>query len=388
MTVGDRPLAPGPSPGCGHAITEGAAPSRLRIAWVEEWMSSLAAHVLPYLASRHDVHYITAGEQFPKADFVQVIRGKRGRYMNVAGFELSRYVNRLYRAGLIDVAAVWASIGFALGRVPFINLEGGSVYAQIRLAASRRPFHRRIRNLPGLVHYALPELVCNRRAARVIVPSNALKRDLMRLHHLPERKMVVVPHGVEDRHMALYRRRTPGRLRGILYAGRLHPMKGIAAVLEEFIRRRDIGVEFVIAGDGPDRARMEATAAGDDRVKILGAIGQEQLESLLVAADIFVFPTFYEGFGLALLEAMASGHACVCYDLPVTREILGDTGVTVPVGDAAALVESVARLVADPEAIATCSERAHQRASRFSWERAQTSIDRIIRDTVLELQPR
>ncbi|OLD62441.1 MAG: hypothetical protein AUI47_12595 [Acidobacteria bacterium 13_1_40CM_2_68_5] len=112
---------------------------RLRIAWVEEWMSTLAAEILPGLADRHDVTYVTAGEELPAAPFVRVVRGRRRRHMNLAGFGLSRQVNRLYDDGLIDLAMVWASIGFGLRRVPFINLEGTSVYAEIELFASLVP---------------------------------------------------------------------------------------------------------------------------------------------------------------------------------------------------------------------------------------------------------
>lgn len=349
-------------------------------------MSALAAQVLPYLTEKHEISYVSAGEEIPKADFVRVIRGKRWRYMNLAGFELSRHVNRLHREGLIDVALVWASIGFCLRRVPFINLEGTSVYAEIQLFASRTPLYRRIGFLPGLVHYALPERLCNRRAAKVIVPSNALKRDIVRLHNLLEDKVVVVPHGVESTHMELYQQKMPGLRPRVLFVGRLHFRKGIASVLKEFVRRRDINVEFLIAGDGPDRVGMEETAARDTRVKILGPVNRTELESLLLTTNVFVLPTFYEGFGLALTEAMASGHACVCYDIPVVREVLGDSGVFAPLGDAAALVEAIAELVKKPEAIAAYSERAHQRARRFSWDDARASIDQLIRDTVHELR--
>ena len=89
--------------------------SRLRIAWVEEWMSTLAREVLPYLARKHEITYVTAGETIPAANFSRLIRGKRWKYMNVAGFELSRRVNTLYRDGLIDIAVVWSSIGQYFG---------------------------------------------------------------------------------------------------------------------------------------------------------------------------------------------------------------------------------------------------------------------------------
>jgi glycosyltransferase involved in cell wall biosynthesis len=353
----------------------------LRIAWVEEWMSTLAREVLPELARRHEVTYVTSGDEVPRARFARVIRGRRRATMNVAGFELSRRVNALHRQGLIDLAMVWASIGFALGRVPFINLEGTSVYAEIGLFASRLPFHRRGRFLTGLVHFALPEMACNRRAARVIVPSAALKRDVVRLHRLPDDRVVVVPHGVEPRHLACWGRRVPSERTRILYVGRLHFRKGILPVVHEFTRRPEIDADLLIAGDGPDRSRLERMAQGDARVRILGPVGREELEALLTTTQLFVLPTFYEGFGLALLEAMASGHACVCYDIPVIREVLGDTGVLTPLGDAAALVEAVARLVEDRQAVAACAARAHARAGGFSWTAACEAIDAIVKET-------
>jgi len=367
-------------------MSEGPARPRLRIAWVEEWMSTLAAEILPDLARRHDVTYVTAGEELPAADLVRVVRGRRRRHMNLAGFELSRRVNRLFRDGLIDLAMVWASIGFGLRRVPFINLEGTSVYAEIGLFASFVPWYRRARFLTGLLHYALPEMACNRRTARVIVPSEALKRDIVRLHRLPDERVAVVPHGVEPEHLECYARKAPGPRPGILFVGRLHFRKGILPVLREFVRRRDIDADFYLAGDGPDRAAMQETAAGDGRVKMLGTVGREALKSILTATQVFVLPTYYEGFGLALLEAMASGHACVCYDIPVVREVLGDCGALVPLGDAAALVNAVADLVRDAPRVAALSARAHERAGRFSWDDARTAIDRIVRETILELE--
>ena len=364
-------------------MSEATGGPRLRIAWVEEWTSTLAREILPDLALRHDVTYVTAGEEQPPAPFVRVIRGRRGRHMNLAGFGLSRQVNRLYAEGRVDLAMVWASIGFGLRRVPFINLEGTSVYAEIGLFASLVPWYRRARFLTGLVHYALPEMACNRSAARVVAPSEALKRDIMRLHRLPDERVVVVPHGVEPEHLACYARKPPAARPAILFVGRLHFRKGILPALREFVRRRDIDADFRIVGDGPERAALQAAAAGDRRVRLLGTLDRESLQSALTETQIFVLPTYYEGFGLALLEAMASGHACVSYDIPVVREVLGDCGVLVPLGDTAALIDAVAGLARDPAAVAALSARAHERARRFSWGDARTAIERIARETYL-----
>jgi glycosyltransferase involved in cell wall biosynthesis len=163
--------------------------------------------------------------------------------------------------------------------------------------------------------------------------------------------------------------------------GRLHYRKGILDVVREFIRRPDIDADFLIAGDGPERDRLRSMAQDDPRVEVLGPVGREELDTLLTTTQIFVLPTFYEGFGLSLLEAMASGHACLCYDIPVVREVLGETGVLTPMGEPAAFVEALARMVADPAAVAARGALAHARARSFSWPEACVSIEAIARET-------
>jgi glycosyltransferase involved in cell wall biosynthesis len=163
--------------------------------------------------------------------------------------------------------------------------------------------------------------------------------------------------------------------------GRLHYRKGILDVVREFIRRPDIDADFLIAGDGPDRDRLRWMAQGDARLEVLGPVGREELDTLLTTTQVFALPTFYEGFGLSLLEAMASGHACLCYDIPVVREVLGDTGVLTPMGEPAAFVEALARLVADPAAVAARAALAHARSRTFSWPDACVSIEAIARET-------
>ncbi|HEX5057062.1 MAG TPA: glycosyltransferase family 4 protein, partial [Gammaproteobacteria bacterium] len=279
-----------------------------------------------------------------------------------------------------------ASIGFGLGRVPFINLEGTSVYAEIELFAARVPPLKRVRFLTGLAHYALPEMVCNRRAAKTIVPSAALKSDIVRLHNLADNRVIVVPHGVEAEHLALYERKPAKMKPRLLFVGRLHFRKGLIPVLEEFVRRPDIKAEFVIAGDGPQRTDVERLAAADPRIRYAGSVNRKQLAQLLLETNVFVFPTFYEGFGLALTEAMASGHACVSYDIAVVREVLGDTGLLVPLDSPAALVGELAKLVRHPALIDAYAARSHERAREFSWDDARRSIEQIARDTVRELK--
>jgi glycosyltransferase involved in cell wall biosynthesis len=235
------------------------------------------------------------------------------------------------------------------------------------------------------VHYALPEIICNRRAKRVVTCSQALKDDIFRLHHLPDERVEVIHNGTEDELLAVYEDKSPAMRPRIVYVGRLHFRKGIAAAVEEFGRRPEIDAEFLVVGAGPDREAMERMAADDPRVKLLGHVGREELESILRTTNILAFPTYYEGFGLAFTEAMASGHACVSYDIPVVREVLGDTGVLVPLGDVRGFIDEIAELVANPERIAPLAQKAHERARLFSWPDAEVAMERLIRDVAREV---
>jgi glycosyltransferase involved in cell wall biosynthesis len=255
------------------------------------------------------------------------------------------------------------------------------VYQQIKLFARRQPAYKRVRFVPGLIHYGVPEMICNRRARTVVVPSESLKRDLCALHNLSRDKVVVIPHGVEDRHLALYEGKKFDVAARAVFVGRLHYAKGIAAVVREFIRRADIAVTLTVVGDGPDRRDIEAIAAGDSRVQLIGSVDRDVLDVLLGNTNIFVFPTFYEGFGLALLEAMASGHACVAYDIPAVRELLDGAGLSVSPGDARALVDAVGALARAPQRIGDYAMRAHVRARVFSWPDAVERFDTLLIQT-------
>jgi glycosyltransferase involved in cell wall biosynthesis len=344
-------------------------------------MSWRAVNVLPHLAQRFDITYITTGAETPPAAFKTVIRLPAWKHMMLAGFSLSRCVDRLYRRGEIDLALVYASIGFGIRRTPYIALEGGSTYREITESSLRKPWYRRGRLLTGFIHYAVPEIVCIRRAARVIAISESLKGDLMRLHGLPAHRVRVIYNGIGQEYLDLFSARrdgtTPSR---VLYVGRLHYRKGIVRLLEAFVRRPDLGVEFVIAGDGPERPAVERLHAGDRRIVYEGHVGRSRLMELLTTSPIFAFPTHYEGFGSALVEAMAAGCACVAYDIPVTREILGEAGRLVPVGEASALLDHVGALVADPSLAPEYALKGHQRARRYSWRTCAEQLDGVLRE--------
>lgn len=147
---------------------------------------------------------------------------------------------------------------------------------------------------------------------------------------------------------AVPREENGGRPAVALAVGRLVRRKGFHDLIAAAALLPDVQVR--VAGDGAERAALEAQAAElglSERVQFLGQ--RDDVPELLRACDVFVLPSQFEGHPLAALEAMAAGRAVVATDSGGTREAVlhGETGLLVPPGDAVALADAVRDLVAD-----------------------------------------
>jgi glycosyltransferase-like protein len=224
------------------------------------------------------------------------------------------------------------------------------VHAQDCISANA--VDRCVRTVHHLDHFTTPELAaCHERAivhpyAHICV-SSAVAGELAAGWGI---KATVIPNGVDHARFAstgpAARARWKDRLGGyVLTVGGIEPRKGSLDLLEAYalLRAGHPRTRLVIAGgetlfDHRDyRARWEARAAvlGVEPV-VLGQVPDDDLPSLVAAADVFAFPSVKEGFGLAAMEALAAGVPLVVRDLPVLREVFGPA----------------ARFAATPEALA------------------------------------
>ncbi len=148
----------------------------------------------------------------------------------------------------------------------------------------------------------------------------------------------------------------------MLTPARLDAQKGHPTLLEAIAELPD--ALFLFAGDGPERAALEARAAElgvAERVLFLGR--REDVPQLLAACDVFALPSLYEGSSLAVLEAMAAGIPIVSSAIGGTEELIEDgrSGLLVPPGDAPALAAALRRALADPELRSELAARARER---------------------------
>jgi glycosyltransferase involved in cell wall biosynthesis len=225
-------------------------------------------------------------------------------------------------------------------------------------------------------------------ARRVITTSAATARLVAADYGVTASLVSVVEPGT-DRIAAAPRPR--GDTVALLAVGSLVPRKGYDLLVAALDRLRDLPWRLAIAGD---RERDPATAqklaadiAGrklDGRISLLGAVGVEKLAALYAAADLFVLPSRFEGYGMVYAEAIAHGLPVVATRAgAIPDTVPPDAGVLVPPGDVDALAEALRRLIEDP------AERerlaAGARAARFpSWSEQAALFARALESTAFE----
>lgn len=158
-------------------------------------------------------------------------------------------------------------------------------------------------------------------------------------------------------------------------AARLVPQKNLTTLIEAAcnIITAHPDVHLVIVGDGPQRRSLENLALEydiEDHVHFFGYLPQRaDVHSVMKNLDVYAFPSHYEGFGVAVTEAMAATCPVVVNDIPVLHEIVGDAGIYVDANDTAAFAAALEKLYCDDEKRRRLGQRAGERVERkFSIE--------------------
>jgi len=233
-----------------------------------------------------------------------------------------------------------------------------------------------------------------RAADAVIAVSECTKRDAVRFYGIPEEKITVIYEGVNPRFrpaspetIASVRARYNLPEHFILYVGTIEPRKNLTALLEAFhhlLATHDL--RLVIVGkkgwlyEGFFR-RLRELGLGN-RVIFTGYVPDEDLPAIYSAAELFVFPSLYEGFGLPVLEAMACGVPVICSNTSSLPEVAGDAALLVDPTDVRALAGAMEQALTDEALRVTLRARGIERAQRFTWARAAQETMQVYENVV------
>ena len=242
----------------------------------------------------------------------------------------------------------------------------------------------------------LPRMI--RRLTRVISVSTATSNDLAARIQIPEQRIRLVPNGFDrDRFEGLEKsaaRRDVLEKFGIdspylLYVARLeHPGKNHVRLLEAFAQLKEKGLtqKLVLAGSRWSGAEViEETSNNlglDDEVVFTGFVDDEALPHLYAAADLFVFPSLFEGFGIPLLEAMMSGVPVCASDIASIPEVVGQAGLLFDPRQPADIAARIQEIAANPVLRRQLITAGRQRASTFSWDASAGRVLDVLRECV------
>ncbi len=220
----------------------------------------------------------------------------------------------------------------------------------------------------------------------IVADSFSTKRDIIKYYRIKEEKIKVVHLGVESRFRPIsnveeYRLRNNLPSKMILNVGTLEPRKNVVTLIRAFKRLREKGFEdckLVIAGEkGWLYKQIFKEVDHSDlqqEIMFLGVVRDEDLPMLYNCADIFVYPSLYEGFGLPPLEAMACGIPVITSNTSSLPEVIGDAGIMVNPTDVDSLCEVMSNVLTKKELWQHMSSKGLQRSKLFTWEKAAKGI--------------
>jgi glycosyltransferase involved in cell wall biosynthesis len=320
---------------------------------------------------------------------VHRLRATRGPASLFVVLRLARLL-RKRRFDAVHTQVLWASItgriAGRLARVKVISHLANVDPEDTRSAELTRTLALKIRMVG-----ALDEWTGRRLVDRFIAISEAVRAHPIRGRSWDRRRISVVDRGQDVQALRAEADRKPSPSLEhvgeplILSVGRLAPQKGhryllraMADVVHEYP-----SAQLLVAGEGhlADELKAIADPLGD-HIRFLGV--RRDVPALLVRADVFVFPSLWEGVGNALREAMLLGKPVIATDIPAHRGYVTDgiDGLLVPPADAEALASAVLRLLREPEEAAGIGKRAAETAARFDIHRTTRELESVYEEVL------
>ncbi len=249
------------------------------------------------------------------------------------------------------------------------------------------PLHRAIMNclMPGTA----------RRAARIITESEAARQDITNYLRVAPEKISITSNAVEPRYLEPVSAAQITAVRGkygigetpyVLSVGVLQPRKNVPRLIEAFehLRQRhpDWPHRLVIVGKRGWGLENAEGATGKAELIYTGYVPDEDLPALYAGAEVFAYPSLYEGFGLPILEAMACGCPVLTSNLSSMPEVAGDAAQLVDPFSVAAIRDGLEQLLSDQELRERLRQRGRERATQFTAERQAAATLEVYRSVI------
>jgi glycosyltransferase involved in cell wall biosynthesis len=217
--------------------------------------------------------------------------------------------------------------------------------------------------------------ICQK-ADKIIAVSESTKNDLVDIYGIEEKKIQVVYEAPSVRIMN-YELRIKNKEEYILFLGTLEPRKNIESIIKAFelltTNYKLPTINLKIAGKKgwlyEHLFELVENSKVKDRIKFIGYVAEEDKAELYTNAKLFIFPAYYEGFGLPPLEAMSYGCPVVVSNSSSLPEVVGDAGILVNPYNISEIAQAMKEILSDEELRNDLIAKGLKRAEMFSWEK-------------------
>jgi glycosyltransferase involved in cell wall biosynthesis len=224
----------------------------------------------------------------------------------------------------------------------------------------------------------------------IITPSSHTKELIAKLYNIPTRKIDLIPNGIPDYFLENDEEKSL-KEEYIIYAGRICPMKNIKGIVEAFYEIKElIPHKLVFIGGGREEfkkeiqtGRLPKKVLDDERIIIKGYVDEGEMNKLMKKAALLIFPSFYEGFGLPPLEAMACGTPVVASSSASLPEVCGNAAHYVNPYDSSDIANGIISVIKDENYSKELVGKGRERIKLFSWKTSAVSVLNIIRSEMI-----
>jgi len=220
-------------------------------------------------------------------------------------------------------------------------------------------------------------------ASKIIVPSESTKKDLIKFYGTEENKIKVIHHGISSIKYQILNSKQNKKDFDILFIGRLEKRKNVTSLIKAFdIFKKNIqysipstqdNIQLTLVGKAgfefQEIKKVIQKSLYKDNIILRNYISESERNKLYQNADLFILPSFYEGFGLPVLEAMSYDIPVICSNNSSLPEIAGDAALLINPNDIEKIAEAMKKVFSDNSLRNKMIEKGFKNVERFSWEK-------------------
>lgn len=240
-------------------------------------------------------------------------------------------------------------------------------------------------SIPKLIYSSFMFNQLVRRANALLCVSQFTKDELVHCTSVSSDKLRVAPNGVDESWFQVKRTQNPHSRPYVLFVGNVKPHKNLGRLLDAFALLKDrIPHDLILVGQKEgfitgDSAVFEKARSMEDRIQFTGIVSDDLLGQYYAFADLFVFPSLYEGFGLPPLEAMACGTPAVVSRAASIPEVCGDAAVYFDPASPEDMAEKILNTLGDQTLRQKLIQQGTERARLFKWDQSASETVHLLK---------